>query len=183
MLVGRDDGRAAAAYNCCARPAQLRNVAPSTFAPSCMGDGWAGPSVPCTNESIASTRAANMVLYIVGLGLADERDITVKCARRGLPACKGSRGWPPPRPLAPCGAPPRRPALVARESIARRPSPCRGLDAVKRSERVYLEAYTSLLLVPKEKLVRAAAERGQPWQLRGELEVPYQRRKHFTTRR
>ncbi|EFN52147.1 hypothetical protein CHLNCDRAFT_54649 [Chlorella variabilis] len=46
-----------------------------------------------------------MVLFIVGLGLADERDITVK-----------------------------------------------GLDAVKQSERVYLEAYTSLLLVPKETL-------------------------------
>lgn len=30
---------------------------------------------------------------------------------------------------------------------------CRGLEAVKRSERVYLEAYTSLLLVPKETLV------------------------------
>lgn len=30
---------------------------------------------------------------------------------------------------------------------------CRGLDAVKQSERVYLEAYTSLLLVPKETLV------------------------------
>ncbi|KAI3426102.1 hypothetical protein D9Q98_008070 [Chlorella vulgaris] len=45
------------------------------------------------------------MLFIVGLGLADERDITVK-----------------------------------------------GLDAVKQSERVYLEAYTSLLLVPKEKL-------------------------------
>lgn len=29
----------------------------------------------------------------------------------------------------------------------------RGLEAVKRSQRVYLEAYTSLLLVPKEKLV------------------------------
>jgi len=29
----------------------------------------------------------------------------------------------------------------------------RGLEAVKGSERVYLEAYTSLLLVPKEKLV------------------------------
>ena len=27
---------------------------------------------------------------------------------------------------------------------------------MKRSERVYLEAYTSLLLVPKEKLVRGA---------------------------
>lgn len=46
-----------------------------------------------------------MVFYIIGLGLSDERDITVK-----------------------------------------------GLEAVKRSERVYLEAYTSLLLVQKEKL-------------------------------
>lgn len=33
----------------------------------------------------------------------------------------------------------------------------RGLEAVKGSRRVYLEAYTSVLLVPKEKLVR---ERG-----------------------
>lgn len=46
------------------------------------------------------------MLYLVGLGLADETDITVK-----------------------------------------------GLDVVKRAERVYLEAYTSILLVDKEKLV------------------------------
>ncbi|KAL6780002.1 hypothetical protein ACKKBG_A14620 [Auxenochlorella protothecoides x Auxenochlorella symbiontica] len=46
-----------------------------------------------------------MVLYFVGLGLADEKDITVK-----------------------------------------------GLEAVRKSERVYLEAYTSVLLVPKEQL-------------------------------
>ncbi|KAK2076095.1 hypothetical protein QBZ16_001431 [Prototheca wickerhamii] len=46
-----------------------------------------------------------MVLYFVGLGLADERDITVK-----------------------------------------------GLEVVKRAARVYLEAYTSILLVPKEQL-------------------------------
>ncbi|KAI7833116.1 diphthine synthase [Kickxella alabastrina] len=45
------------------------------------------------------------MLYIVGLGLSDERDITVK-----------------------------------------------GLEAVKGSERVYLEAYTSILMVPKERL-------------------------------
>jgi len=49
------------------------------------------------------------MLYLVGLGLADETDITV-----------------------------------------------RGLEAVKKSERVYLEAYTSILLVDKEKLVRFA---------------------------
>ncbi|KAJ3030638.1 diphthine synthase [Rhizophlyctis rosea] len=46
-----------------------------------------------------------MVLYIVGLGLADEKDITVK-----------------------------------------------GLEAVKTCERVYLEAYTSILTVPRDRL-------------------------------
>ena len=46
------------------------------------------------------------MLYLVGLGLTDETDITVK-----------------------------------------------GLDVVKKAERVYLEAYTSILLVDKEKLV------------------------------
>lgn len=48
------------------------------------------------------------MLYLVGLGLADETDITVK-----------------------------------------------GLEVVKRAERVYLEAYTSILHVGKEKLVCA----------------------------
>lgn len=48
------------------------------------------------------------MLYLVGLGLADETDITV-----------------------------------------------RGLEIVKKAERVYLEAYTSILLVDKEKLVRS----------------------------
>jgi diphthine synthase len=51
------------------------------------------------------------MLYLVGLGLADETDITVK-----------------------------------------------GLEVVKRAERVYLEAYTSILLVDKEKLVRLLEE-------------------------
>lgn len=46
------------------------------------------------------------MLYLVGLGLADETDITVK-----------------------------------------------GLEVVKKAERVYLEAYTSILLVDREKLV------------------------------
>jgi diphthine methyl ester synthase len=49
------------------------------------------------------------MLYLVGLGLADETDITIK-----------------------------------------------GLEIVKTADRVYLEAYTSILLVPKEKLVCAA---------------------------
>lgn len=46
------------------------------------------------------------MLYLIGLGLADENDITVK-----------------------------------------------GLEVVRKAERVYLEAYTSILLVDHEKLV------------------------------
>jgi len=46
------------------------------------------------------------MLYLVGLGLADEKDITIK-----------------------------------------------GLEVVKRAERVYLEAYTAILLVDHHKLV------------------------------
>jgi hypothetical protein len=48
----------------------------------------------------------SIMLYLVGLGLADEKDITVK-----------------------------------------------GLEIVKKAERVYLEAYTAILLVEKEQLV------------------------------
>ena len=46
------------------------------------------------------------MLYVIGLGLSDEKDITVK-----------------------------------------------GLEAVRRCQRVYLESYTSILMIPKEKLV------------------------------
>lgn len=49
------------------------------------------------------------MLYLIGLGLADETDVTVK-----------------------------------------------GLDIIKRAERVYLEAYTSILLVNSSKLVNLA---------------------------
>lgn len=47
------------------------------------------------------------MLYMIGLGLADERDITIK-----------------------------------------------GLEIVKRAERVFLEAYTAILLVDRSRLVR-----------------------------
>jgi len=47
------------------------------------------------------------MLYLVGLGLADEKDVTV-----------------------------------------------RGLEIIKKAERVYLESYTAVLLVDKEVLVR-----------------------------
>ena len=46
------------------------------------------------------------MLYIIGLGLSDEKDITIK-----------------------------------------------GLEAINSCERIYLEAYTSILMVSKEKLV------------------------------
>lgn len=49
------------------------------------------------------------MLYIIGLGLADEKDISVK-----------------------------------------------GLEIVRKAERVYLEAYTAILLVDKEQLVSSA---------------------------
>lgn len=52
------------------------------------------------------------MLYVIGLGLSDETDITVK-----------------------------------------------GLEAVKNSERVYLEAYTSILTVGKEKLVKPLSQK------------------------
>lgn len=58
-------------------------------------------SVSSANCSIGRT-----MLHLVGLGLADEKDITV-----------------------------------------------RGLEIVKKAERVYLEAYTAILLVDKAKLV------------------------------
>lgn len=48
------------------------------------------------------------MLYLIGLGLADETDVTVK-----------------------------------------------GLEVIKKAERVYLEAYTSILLVDTERLVSA----------------------------
>lgn len=53
-----------------------------------------------------TTDSVPAMLYIIGLGLADERDIST-----------------------------------------------RGLEIVRRAERVYLEAYTAVLLVDKEQLV------------------------------
>lgn len=61
------------------------------------------------------------MLYMVGLGLADESDITVK-----------------------------------------------GLNVVKAAKRVYLEAYTSILLVDKEKLV--CSPRRKEW-ASGEMDL------------
>ena len=49
------------------------------------------------------------MLYIIGLGLADEKDVSVK-----------------------------------------------GLEIIRRAERVYLEAYTAVLLVDQQQLVRPA---------------------------
>lgn len=73
---------------------------------------WLNLSVKSTSKSkdhqhrMFATFTIARMLYFVGLGLADEKDITVK-----------------------------------------------GLEIVKRAERVYLEAYTAILLVDKEQLV------------------------------
>jgi hypothetical protein len=53
---------------------------------------------------------SSRMLYIIGLGLADEKDVSVK-----------------------------------------------GLEIIKRAERVYLEAYTAILLVDQQQLVRCIA--------------------------
>ena len=81
------------------------------------------------------------MLYFIGLGLADEKDITVRSAD----GCSGPE---------------------ASTTEFTRSSGCastphanyghRGLEVVKACQRVYLEAYTSVLLVPKERLVRIA---------------------------
>lgn len=55
------------------------------------------------------------MLYIIGLGLADEKDISVK-----------------------------------------------GLEIVRKADRVYLEAYTAILLVDKEQLVCMAGHQTDP---------------------
>ena len=69
-----------------------------------------------------------MVLYLVGLGLGDEKDITVRASR----PCAAARCAPPPR------------AQVA--SSPRTGSRCVDL------QRVYLEAYTSVLGVDVARL-------------------------------
>jgi hypothetical protein len=72
--------------------------APNYYTPT---RGTSGP------QKQVETTSATM-LYLIGLGLADETDVTVK-----------------------------------------------GLDIIKKASRVYLEAYTAVLLVDKEKLVNA----------------------------
>lgn len=61
---------------------------------------------PQENSEPLHNRQSGKMLYIIGLGLADEKDISVK-----------------------------------------------GLEIVKRASRVYLEAYTAILLVEKDALV------------------------------
>lgn len=61
---------------------------------------------PPASDLLPARRCAANMLYLVGLGLADEKDITVK-----------------------------------------------GLEVVKKAERVYLEAYTAILLVNTDALV------------------------------
>lgn len=82
------------------------------------------------------------MLYFVGLGLCDEKDITVRSADICLYVTVMSR-------VRICSIPTLHHCLstLACNSVHR------GLEAVRGSQRIYLEAYTSQLLVPKEQLV------------------------------
>lgn len=76
-----------------------------------------------------------MMLYFIGLGLCDEKDITVRCCCYCMFCSSVSVLLCLPRPVS---------RTLHTKS--------RGLEAVRGSKRIYLEAYTSQLLVPKEKL-------------------------------
>eukprot|EP00798_Chlamydomonas_sp_ICE-L_P008666 gene8666-34117_t len=101
-----------------------------------------------------------MVLYFIGLGLYDEKDITLRCVSGLLLPCRSdvfptsfySTAVSVLRPyVCPC-------AVEAWILVTHALSPVtiefrtRGLEAVKKCKRVYLEAYTSILLCDKEKL-------------------------------
>lgn len=82
------------------------------------------------------------MLYFIGLGLCDEKDITVRSADSRLYVTVMSRvRFCSIQTLHQCGS------QLARNLVHR------GLEAVRGSQRIYLEAYTSQLLVPKEQLV------------------------------
>ena len=81
---------------------------------------WDGSSkVVCAK--LASTLRTHPMFYLIGLGLCDEKDITV----RGLEVCTCIRIY---------------------NSLT--------MKVIKHCERVYLEAYTSVLMIDKDKLVR-----------------------------
>ena len=78
------------------------------------------------------------MLYVIGLGLYDEKDITVRSALGSSPV-ESYLG-----------------IFTSQALYASKATRCRGLEAVKRCSRVFLEAYTSVLMVPKERLVRVS---------------------------
>jgi len=83
-----------------------------------------------------------VMLYVIGLGLCDEKDITIRLGSASRPQDLLN--------IKPGNGPVWLHAL-------------RGLEAVKRCKAIYLEAYTSLLLVPTEKLVSKIAK-FESWQ-------------------
>jgi hypothetical protein len=83
------------------------------------------------------------MLYMIGLGLGDERDITL----RGLEAVKS------------CSKARKRPRQRARRAAPRRCAALGRRAETRVARQVYLEAYTSILGVDASKLVRAAQPR------------------------
>lgn len=86
-----------------------------------------------------------MVLYLIGLGLFDEQDITLRwVAHQQHMHCATSVF------LATSPAIPTHTCCLLHPLL---PAGVRGLEAVRKCSRIYLEAYTSILLCEKEKLV------------------------------
>lgn len=79
---------------------------PLAALPANLSDYFSNPSHVIAHILHTYLSSERAMLYLIGLGLADHRDISVK-----------------------------------------------GLEIVKKAERVYLEAYTAVLLVDKEQLV------------------------------
>ena len=75
------------------------------------------------------------MLYVIGLGLYDEKDITVRLHRH---CSDGAGGYTV--------------VKVVYDAFFR------GLEAVKKCKTIYLEAYTSMLLVSKDRLVSSLAQ-------------------------
>lgn len=86
-----------------------------------------------------------MVLYLIGLGLFDEQDITLRWVAHKQHSMQL---------VSPTGSAPTQVWLHAEPSVIHLPARGRGLEAVRKCSRIYLEAYTSILLCEKEKLVR-----------------------------
>lgn len=92
-----------------------------------------------------------MVLWLIGLGLYDERDITLRyVAWQSVAAafliCARTRCTAHDADICDAGS-------TSTHAHTLQMNVGRGLEAVRKCSRVYLEAYTSILLCNKDRLV------------------------------